>query len=163
MSEYAGPELLADHHSIDDFTCGEPALDQWLRTRARANQRHGSSRVWVATLDNRVVAFYASSTAVVLRARATKRAARNQPEPIPAILLGRLAVDQRHHAQGLAAAMLKHFIQKSLEVAELTGVRLLLVHAKDQTARAFYERYGFEPSPIDDLTLMLILADIRRG
>jgi GNAT superfamily N-acetyltransferase len=163
LSEYAGPQLLADHHSIDDFTCGEPALDQWLRTRARANQRHGASRVWVATLDDCVVAFYASSTSVVLRARATKRAARNQPDPIPAILLGRLAVDQRHQSRGLAAALLKHFIEKSLEVAELTGVRLLLVHAKDRQAREFYERYGFEPSPIDELTLMLILGDIRKA
>ncbi len=158
---YSGPELLADHHNIDDFICGEPALDQWLRTRARANQRQGASRVWVATLNDRVVAYYASSTAVVMRGRATKRAARNQPDPIPAILLGRLAVDERHQGQGLAAAMLKHFIEKSLEVAELTGVRLLLVHAKNPVARAFYEPYGFESSPIDELTLMVVLGDIR--
>ncbi|WP_423296948.1 GNAT family N-acetyltransferase [Mycobacterium avium] len=76
-------------------------------------------------------------------------------------LLGRLAVDANHQGRGLAAALLKHFILKSLEVAELTGVRLLLVHANNDTARRFYLRYGFEPSPVDDLTLMLLVKDVR--
>ena len=107
------------------------------------------------------MAFYASSTAVLMRSRATKRAARNQPDPLPAVLLGRLAVDANHQGRGLAAALLKHFILKSLEVAELTGVRLLLVHANNDTARRFYLRYGFEPSPVDDLTLMLLVKDVR--
>lgn len=108
----------------------------------------------------RVVAYYASSTAVVLRAQATKRAARNQPEPIPALLLGRLAVDREHQGVGLGSALLKHFIVKSLEVAEITGVRLLLVHAKNAAAREFYARYGFESSPADPLTMMLLTKDI---
>ena len=109
----------------------------------------------------RVVAFYASATAVVARTEATKRAARNQPDPLPAMLLGRLAVDRDHQARGLAAAMLKHFLLKALEVADLTGLRLVLVHAKDMQAAGFYRRYGFEPSPIDDLTLMLLIKDIQ--
>ena len=161
MSLYRGPELLSASHDIRRFDCGNQALNIWLRQRAARNQREGSSRTWVVTDGARVVAFYASATAVVARTEATKRAARNQPDPLPAMLLGRLAVDRDHQARGLAAAMLKHFLLKALEVADLTGLRLVLVHAKDMQAAGFYRRYGFEPSPIDDLTLMLLIKDIQ--
>ncbi len=161
MSSYSGPELLAADHILDDFDCGDDLLNDWLKRRARANQHSGASRTWVALDENRhVVGFYASSTAVIMRNSATKRAARNQPDPIPALLLGRLAVDERHQGQGLAAALLKHFLLKSLEVTEITGVRLLLVHAKDEQAAAFYEHHDFEPSPVDELTLMLLVKDL---
>ena len=171
MSLYRGPELLAADHAIGGFDCGDEALNEWLRRRAPRNQREGSSRTWVVTDGARVVAFYASSTAVVARTEATRRAARNQPDPLPAMLLGRLAVDRGHQGKGLAAdrghqgkglaaALLKHFLLKALEVAELTGVRLVLVHAKDSQSASFYRHFGFEPSPLDDLTLMLLVKDI---
>ena len=82
-------------------------------------------------------------------------------ETRPSVLLGRLAVDRDHQGKGLAAALLKHFLLKALEVAALTGVRLVLVHARDPQAAGFYRHFGFEPSPMDDLTLMLLLKDIR--
>lgn len=157
---YAGPVLLEADHLVEAFDCGDDVLNDWLRSKARHNQREGSSRTWVVLDGRRVVAFYASSTAVLMCSRATTRAARNQPEPLPAILLGRLAVDTAHQRRGLAAALLKHFVLKSLEVAELTGVRLLLVHAKNDTARRFYLRYGFTSSPVDDMTLMLLIKDV---
>lgn len=160
MSGYRGPELLDAAHDVADFDCGDEALNEWLRRRAPRNQREGSSRTWVVAHGASVVAFYASSTAVVARTEATRRAARNQPDPLPAMLLGRLAVDRGHQGRGLAAAMLKHFLHKALEVAALTGVRLVLVHAKDPQAAGFYRRFGFEPSPLDDLTLMLLTKDI---
>lgn len=161
MSPYVGPELLDPGHIVDDFDCGAEALNDWLTRRARRNQGSGASRTWVVTdADRRVVGYYASSTAVVLRAEATKRAARNQPDPISALLLGRLAIDRKHQGQGLAAALLKHFLLKSVEVAEATGVRVLLVHAKDEPAAAFYRHHGFEPSPLNELTLMLLVHDI---
>jgi len=156
-----GPDLLADAHRVDEFDCGEDHLNTWLRERARRNQADGSSRTWVVADNQRVVGFYASSTAVLLRASAAKRAARNQPDPLPALLLGRLAVDQKLQGRGLGAALLKHFLLKSIEVAELTGVRVLLVHAKDQPVADFYLRHGFEPSPVDDLTLMVLVKDLR--
>ncbi len=158
---YQGPVLLGAGHVVDEFDCGDSALDDWLQTKALHNQREGGSRTWVVLDDRRVVAFYASSTAVLLRSQATKRAARNHPDPLPALLLGRLAVDTGHQGRGLAAALLKHFLVKALEIAELTGVRVLLVHAKNDAAVRFYTRYGFEPSPVDDLTLMLLLKDLR--
>ena len=160
MSDFVGPELLEEHHVLDGFDCGDDGLNDWLAGKARRNQVEGSSRTWVVTADDRVVAFYASSTAVVMRAQATKRAARNQPDPFPALLLGRLAVDDKWQGHGLGAALLKHFILKSLEVAQITGVRVLLVHAKTAAVAAFYTRYGFEPAPLDDLTLMLLVKDI---
>lgn len=161
MKGVTGPDLLTEAHLVDAFDCGEDHLNAWLRERARRNQADGSSRTWVVADDQRVVGFYASSTAVVLRASASKRAARNQPDPLPALLLGRLAVDRKLQGAGLGAALLKHFLLKSLEIADLTGVRVLLVHAKTQEVAEFYLRYGFEPSPIDDLTLMLLVKDLR--
>ena len=161
MSPYRGPELLAADHDIRGFDCGDEALNEWLRRRAPRNQREGSSRTWVVTDDARLVAFYASSTAAVVRTEATRRAARNQPDPLPAMLLGRLAVDRGHQGKGLAAALLKHFLIKVLEVAELTGVRLVLVHAKDSQSASFCRHFGFESSPLDDLTLMLLVKDIQ--
>ena len=162
MSPYQGPELLGVSHDVEGFDCGNEALNAWLQRRAARNQREGSSRTWVVTDRTRVVGYYASATAVVARTEATGRAARNQPDPLPAMLLGRLAVDREHQGRGLATALLKHFLLKALEVADLTGLRLVLVHAKDRQAAGFYRHFGFEPSPIDDLTLMLLLKDIRR-
>lgn len=161
MSPYQGPELLASSHDVDRFDCGNESLNHWLRQRAPRNQREGSSRAWVVTDGIQVVGFYASAAAAVARTEATTRAARNQPNPLPAMLLGRLAVDRDHQGKGLAAALLKHFLLKALEVAELTGLRLVLVHAKDSVAAGFYRHYGFEPSPVDDLTLMLLIKDIK--
>ena len=161
MSPYQGPELLDSRHDVDTFDCGSESLNHWLKRRASRNQREGSSRTWVVTDGTRVVGFYASATAVLARTEATTRAARNQPDPLPALLLGRMAVDRDHRGRGLAAALLKHFLLKALEVAELTGLRLVLVHAKDSRAAGFYRHYGFEPSPVDDMTLMLLMKDIQ--
>jgi GNAT superfamily N-acetyltransferase len=160
---YSGPTLLTSEHRLEGFDCGEPALNDWLVRRALGNQAAGTSRTWVVIheLTGTVVAYYASSTASVMRAAAPRRMARNQPADLPAILLGRMAVDNRHQRKGLGAAMLKHFITKAIEVSEKVGVRLVLVHAKDAQATRFYLHHGFVESPIDPLTLMLLLPTIR--
>jgi GNAT superfamily N-acetyltransferase len=157
-----GPFLLSSEHRTKGFDCGVPGLDTWFPRRAPRNQRSGASRTWVALADDEVVAYYTSSAAVLLPAHAPGRAGRGQPDPIPALLLGRLAVDQRYQGGGLGAAMLKHFFQKSLEVAELVDVRLVLVHAQDEGAASFYRAYGFEPSAVDDHTLVRLVADFAR-
>ena len=161
MSTYQGPELLTADHDADRFDCGDESLSEWLRLRAMRNQGDGSSRTWVVTYGGRVVAYYASSTAVLARETAPGRIRRNQPDPIPAMLLGRLAVDRDHQGKGLAAALLKHFLGKALEVSELTGLRLVLVHANSAQAADFYSHFEFEASSFDDLTFMLLLSDIR--
>jgi GNAT superfamily N-acetyltransferase len=158
---YRGPESLDPHHVLEGFDCGKPPLNLWLLRRALANQHSGASRTWVVTDEHdRVVAYYASATASIIRAAATRRAARNQPEDVPAVLLARMAVHLDHHGQGLGAALLKHFVLKALEVAEIVGVRVLLVHAQDEEAKSFYVHHDFEPSPVDDLTLMRVVQDI---
>jgi len=158
---YAGPELLTTEHVLAGFDCGKPALNEWLVRRALGNQSTGTSRTWVVIEKEtgRVVAFYASSTGSVLRSSAPKRFGRNQPEELPAVLLGRMAVDTKHQRQGLGAALLKHFMLKALEVADAVGVRLLLIHAKDDEAKTFYEHYGFIESPVDPLTMMMLLEN----
>jgi GNAT superfamily N-acetyltransferase len=161
---YGGPTLLTGEHRLEGFDCGEPALDDWLTRRALGNQAAGTSRTWVV-IDKptrMVVAYYASSTASVMRAAAPRRIARDQPADLPAILLGRIAVDSRHQGKGLGGAMLKHFMTKAIEVSAIVGVRLVLVHAKDEQAKAFYQHHGFIGLPIDPLTLMMLLPSTAR-
>ncbi len=163
MSRFLGPELLEPTHQLADFDSGNPILDGWLRRRAVRNQQQGSSRTWVACESLQVIAYYASSTAVLARIDAPGRMSRNQPDPMPAMLLGRLAVDRRYQGRGIATALLKHFLQKSMEVADLTGLRVVLVHAADEQAASFYRRFGFAPSPTDALTMLMLIRDIRQN
>lgn len=161
---WQGPVHLDQSHTVDGFDCGDLALNRWLTSRALSNQHGGSSRTWVVTDEvGQVVAFYASSTATVLHRGAIGKHRRNQPEPLPALLLGRLAVDLKHAGEGLGEALVKHFLLKALEVARLVGVRVLLVHAATRDVAEFYGQYGFEPSPVDDLTMMMLVKDLETG
>jgi GNAT superfamily N-acetyltransferase len=159
---YTGPELLTGDHNVAGFDCGNSALNEWLVRRAFTNQTSGTSRTWVVvdSDSSEVVGFYASSTASILRSLTPKRMARNQPEELPAVLLARMAVDSRHQGHGLGAALLKHFMLKALEVAKSVGVRVLLIHAKDDSAKSFYSHFGFVESPLDPLVLMMLLTDL---
>ncbi|MHB8246614.1 MAG: GNAT family N-acetyltransferase [Acidimicrobiales bacterium] len=159
---FAGPELLTSDHVLAGFDCGTPALNAWLLSRALANQSSGTNRSWVITdsKSRRVVAFYASSTASVIRSSVPRLFGRDHPEEIPAILLGRMAVDSSYQGCGFGAGLLKHFMLKAIQVSTSVGVRLVLVHAKDECAKEFYERYGFVESRIDPLSMMLLLGDL---
>lgn len=158
-----GPVLLAEEHYVDDFHCGSESLDAWIKTRARANQSSGASRTWVVLDGQIVVAYYASASAAVIREAAPKAMRRNQPEILPAVLPSRLAVHSDYQGRGLAAALLKHFMLKAFEVSERVGVRVVLVHAKEDGVRSFYEKYGFIQSPVDPLTLFLLLPQSSPG
>jgi GNAT superfamily N-acetyltransferase len=159
---YAGPELLAGEHLLEGFDCGSGVLNDWLVRRAFTNPSSGTSRTWVVVEieTGQVVAFYASSTASILRPSAPKKMGRNQPEEMPAVLLARMGVDSRHQGQGLGAALLRHFMLKAIEVAQSVGVRVLLIHAKGESAKNFYEHYGFVESPLDPLVTMMLLTDL---
>lgn len=160
---YSGPALLSAEHRLEGFDCGEPALNDWLPRRALANQAAGTSRTWgVIDEIGMVVAYYASSTASVMRAATPRHIARDQPADLPAILLGRMAVHSRHQGNGLGGAMLKHFMMKAIEVSERVGMRLVLVHAKDEQAKDFYQHHDFLESPIDPPTLMMLLPSSPR-
>ncbi len=159
---YARPELLTGEHVLEGFDCGTPLLNDWFLRRALTNQFPGSSRTWVVVEveSRRVVAFYASAIASILRSSAPKKVGRNQPEELPAVLLARMAVDLHHQGRELGAALLRHFMLKALEVAHSVGARVVLVHAKNEEAKHFYARYGFVESPLDPLVLMMLLTDV---
>jgi predicted N-acetyltransferase YhbS len=155
------PRPLSEAHRFDDFRCGEPSLDEWLRRRALANQVSGASRTFVVCSDGeRIVGFYSLATATVSHAQATGALRRNMPDPVPMIMLARLAVDQSHQRMGLGEALLRDAQLRALQVADHVGVRGLLVHALSDDARAFYERWGFSPSAADPLLLMMRMTDI---
>lgn len=154
----AAPQPLAAHHDLRAFDCGEPSLDDWLKRRAAGNQSGGASRTFVLVDDCAgVLAYYALAAGAVSHELATGGVRRNMPDPIPVLVLGRLAVDRRVQGQRLGAALLRDAVQRAMNVAEHAGVRALLVHALNDGARQFYGRYGFEPSPVDPMTLMLRL------
>jgi len=161
---YRRPARLAREHELDDFDCGEPALDEWLKRHARAAEASESARVFVVTGDGAtVVAYYALAAAQVESRSATPRAAKGLPSrPIPAILLARLAVDRRHQSRGLGRSLLQDVMLRCVAAADEIGVRVLLVHAKNERAKRWYEQYGFEESPTDRLHVMLLMKDLRR-
>ena len=162
---YRRPEPLGKQHHLDDFVCGEPALDEWLKRHARSAHAADSARVFVATLDDRktVVGYYALAAAQVAPEDATARARKGQPRtrPVPAILLARLAVDQRHQGAGLGRSLLQDVLLRCVDAAEEIGARVLLVHAKHEAAKEWYMQFGFEESPSDPLHLLMLLKDVR--
>jgi GNAT superfamily N-acetyltransferase len=162
---YRRPEPLGKQHRVDDFDCGEPALDDWLKRHALGAQASGSARVFVSTLDDgeAVVAYYALAAAQVAPEEATARALKGQPgaRPVPAILLARLAVDRGHQRAGLGRSLLQDVLLRCLDAAEAIGARVLLVHAKHEAAKDWYMQYDFEESPTDPLHLMMLMKDVR--
>jgi len=148
---------------VAPFSSGEASLDDWLRKRALRNEAEGASRTYVVCEQgsNRVVAYYALATGAVLREAAPGTVRRNMPEPIPVMVLGRLAVDERFQKRGLGRALVRDAILRTLQAGDIAGIRAILVHALSDSARVFYLHCGFEPSPIDSLTLMLRLSDAR--
>ncbi len=141
--------------------CGTPALDDWLRRRALANRASGASRTFVACADGRVVAYYALAAGAVAVAAATGRFRRNMPDPVPVVILARLAVDLGYQRRGLGRALFQDAAQRIVNAAEAIGIRGVLVHAISEEARVFYTALGFDPSPLEPMTLMATLADIR--
>ena len=155
------PEPLADHHDLAPFSCGIASLDDWLRRRARANQASGASRTFVVCEGDRVVGYYALAWGAVDAAAAPGRFRRNMPDPIPVIILGRLANDVSQQGHGLGRALFRDAAQRVLNAADAIGIRGILVHALSQDARKFYIALGFDASPLDPMTLMVTLADLR--
>ena len=162
---YRHPEPLAKQHRVDEFDCGEPALDEWLKRHARAAQASDSARVFVVTLEDEqtVVGYYALAAAQVAPGDATARALKGQPlaRPVSAILLARLAVDRNHQGVGLGRSLLQDVLLRCVDAADAIGARVLLVHAKHEAAKAWYMNYGFDESPTDPLHLLMLMKDVR--
>lgn len=157
----SAPELLADHHQTVGFSCGVPSLDEWLKRRARGNQASGASRTYVACEADRVVGYYALAAGSVDVANAPGRFRRNMPDPVPVVILGRLAIDVTQRGRGLGRLLVRDAGQRVLQAADVVGIRGILVHAISEEAVQFYQAVGFEPSPLDAMTLMVTLADVQ--
>lgn len=159
----SGVEKIDESFDLSSFDSGKEALDTWLRKYALVNQKSDSAKTYVVHRAKRVVGYYCLAANCISTTDASKRAAAGQPQKgaVPVIILGRLAVDKSEQGKGLGEALLKDALLRCEQAADTIGVRAVLVHALDKEARCFYEKYNFEPSPADDMTLMLLMKDIR--
>ena len=161
--EIAAPEKLTPTHDVSAFTSGQPVLDDWLRRRALTNEESGASRTYVVCSGGRVVGYYALANGAVARGDVTGRVRRNMPDPVPVMILGRLAVDRAYQGRRLGAALLRDAVLRTLQAAGIAGIRAILAHAISEDAKKFYERCGFTPSPVDPMTLMMTVADAEKA
>ncbi|MEE8058448.1 MAG: GNAT family N-acetyltransferase [Pseudomonadales bacterium] len=160
MSTLIAPCPLADHHDFDQFSCGVPTLDNWLKKRARSNERSRASRTYVLCDDERVIGYYALACGSLAAKDAPGNIKRNMPDPIPVMVLGRLAIDQEYQAKKLGDALLRDAILRILQAAEIAGIKAILVHAISEEAKKFYLDRSFIASPADPMTLILPLESI---
>jgi GNAT superfamily N-acetyltransferase len=165
VAGFGAPVPLTARHDLEDFNSGEVVLDDWLRQRALANMAIAASRTYVVcpTGSQSVIGFYALSMGQILNQEATGAMRRNMPRQIPAVLLGRLAIDRNWQGQGLGAALLHDAVQRSLRAAGEVSARLLVVHAISPPAEAFYRHFGFARLPVETPTLALDLVKLARA
>ena len=156
-------EKLSLKHNVTNFDCGKPALNKFLTDYALQNQRKDMSMTYVAVLQDTVIGYYSLAVASVAHADAPIRIAKGLPKyPIPVALLARLAVVEYIQGKGIGKGLLKDCLKRINEGADIFGIRALLVHAKDDEARKWYEQFDFCSSPTDPLHLYLLLKDIRK-
>lgn len=156
----AAPMPLTERHVTSEFSCGVDSLDDWLKRRSLKNQIQGASRTFVVCDGARVLAYYALASGAVTAKHATGKFRRNMPEPIPVVVLGRLAVDRSLHGRGFGRALVRDAGMRVLQAADAIGIRGMTVHALTDEAKTFYEKVGFDPSPLDSHVLMITLADL---
>ena len=145
------PSPISKDDPTDCFDSGSPDLDRWLVTLALRNELSGASRTYVIREAGRIVAFYSLANGSVQKSGAPGAIRRNMPDPIPVMILARLAVARTHQGQGLGRSLVREALLRTLQASENAGIRAMMVHALDEQAAAFYERLGFTPSPIDQL------------
>ncbi len=157
------PCPLAPIHDLSAFSCGQEQLDDWLRRRALANQDTGASRTYVIAQNTSIIGYYALASGSVAAADAPGKVRRNMPDPIPVMILARLAVHLAWQGKGLGTDLLRDGVLRTLQAAQIGGIRAMLVHALDEKAIAFYLRNGFLASPIRPNVLFLPLHSAGAG
>jgi len=156
-------EGLRRDHSVEGFDCGQADLNRFLVVHAFQSQQANAARTYVALNDGTVIGYHTLVAGHVVHLEAPERVSKGLARhPIPLIVLARLAVAREWHGRGIGAGLLRHAMERTLQIAELAGVRALAVNAKGDAAASFYARFGFIPSPIDPLHLYLLLKDIQR-
>lgn len=154
------PVPISSGHRLDNFASGQPTLDQWLKEHALDSEGRTSRSYVVETAEHVVVAYYALATGSVHRSELKSKMRHRAPDPMPVMVLGRLAVDRRHQGARLGEALLRDAMLRTIEISRVAGVRMLIVHAIDEAAAGFYLRCGFEPLPRQESTLFLPIETI---
>ena len=150
-------------HIVEAFDCGYEDLNRYISRFALNNQSAGSAQTYVAIADEKVVGYYSLAVGAVAHSQAPTRMAKGLARhPVPVMLLARLAVDNEVKGRGLGAALLHDALARTLQAADIAGIRAVIVHAKDDDARRFYEHFDFDPSPTDSYHLYLLIKDLRK-
>jgi GNAT superfamily N-acetyltransferase len=151
----SAPEKLTAAHDLAQFQCGEPELDDWLKRKARHNEESGASRTYVVCIGRQVVGYYALAAGAAAHRDVPGRVKRNMPNPVPVMVIGRLAIDLNFQGRGIGSALLLDAVLRTVQAAEIVGIRAILVHAISESAKRFYEKLGFMESPTNPMTLMI--------
>ncbi|MGH8336344.1 MAG: GNAT family N-acetyltransferase [Gammaproteobacteria bacterium] len=163
MSGFGAIEKLRRDHSLDAFDCGKEQLNRFLKAHALNNQSSDSAQTYVLADGLAVKGYYSLAAGTVAHEEATERVKKGLTRhPIPVILLARLAVDVSMQGKKIGPALLKDALRRAAHAADIIGARAVLVHAKGDNAKGFYEHFTFEPSPSDPYHLLLIMKDLRR-
>lgn len=161
-SKPLSPVLLTKEHERKNFDCGVLVLNEYLQKYALQNQKKRSSSTYVSTVENQIVGYYSLAYGHVKPEEAPQNVSTGLPRyPIPVLLLARLAVDKTYHGKGLGASLLRDALLRALPAAEIAALRSVVVHAKDDSAKRFYERFGFTSSPVNPYHLFMVLDDIK--
>lgn len=156
-------EKLRRDHPTGDFDCGRNDLNRYLSRYAWQNQQAEASQTYIGIVDAAIVGYHTLTVGHVMIEASPKRLTKGLAKhPVPIMLLARLAVDCRWQGQGIGKALLKDAMQRTLQAAEIAGIRAIAVHAKDESAIGFYQHFDFIPSPTDPLHLFVLLKDVRR-
>jgi len=160
--DYEPVRKLAGFDAVESFDCGQSALNQFLQRFALVNQKSNSAQTYVSCHSGSVLGFYSLAVGSVEPSNAAPLVTKGMPQPrVPVMILARLAVDLQHQGAGLGKALLKDALLRTAQAADIAGIRALLVHAKDESARQWYLNWEFEPSPSDPFHLFLLMKDIK--
>ena len=160
LDQLCPPQKLNSLHQIETFDSGNSQLDEWLKRRALNNESERASRTYVLCDRQAVIAYYCLVNGAIAQTSATGKVRRNMPDPIPVMVIGRLACDRNWQGCGIGRALLRDAILRTLQAAEIVGIRAILVHAISEDAKLFYQKCGFTVSPIDPMTLMVKVSDV---
>jgi len=160
LGQLSPPEKLNSLHQIETFDSGNSQLDEWLKRRALKNESERASRTYVLCDRQAVIAYYCLANGAIAQTTTTGKVRRNMPDPIPVMVIGRLACDRNWQGCGIGRALLRDAILRTLQAAEIAGIRAILVHAISEDAKQFYQKCGFTVSPIDPMTLMVKVSDV---
>ena len=157
------PQALDANHPLEGFDCGKPALNEWLIRHARQAQASGSAKTYVVIDGDHLAGYFSLTVGQIDALDAPERVRKGMGSyPVPVVILARLAVSLHDQGKGIGLGMLQDAIQRAVAIAEQAGVRALLTHPIDEEASRFYQRFGFEASPLREQQLLLLLKDARR-